>query len=428
MGDLSTAKIAEVYFEKILDTWEEQTDLLPMTTYTEPDGGKMQVSGNSYWESVEQHSNIVEGDDLSGVTPSGIIEESVQISLGTLKNTWTSQTAKDMRDTQFWARKGEVDGKTQAMRLNTDIANAVAVQGSLFYRNNATSGFDFMSEAQMQMNERQLPDSQRYFMFHDRASGKFAKDLAARQTVQGRPEEAWVSGQLGKNINGFDPYTGSFLPSLAGGASPDTTLTGAQSFAPEGGTVDTVTGTVTNVDYRYATMPVAASSGYNVGDKVKIVNGGTDIVALGLGDKTNTGQAMIFTVKAKPTGTSITISPKPIALDDAALSDHEKSFANVDTTIINGAVITRLNTDASAKTNLFWDRNAIKVVGGTLPAAMFQEFNSAKVLSKSLSNGLPMYLMYDGDIANLTFRYRLVAWTGVTVVNPSNCGVAIDYV
>jgi len=428
MGDQTTAKIAEVYFDKILDTWEEQTDMLPMTAYTEPDGGRMQVSGNSYWEGVEQHSNIVEGDDLSAVTPSGIIEESVQISLGTLKNTWTSQTAKDMRDTQFWARKGVVDGKAQAMRLNSDIASAIAIQGSLFTRSNVTSGFDFMSEPQVTMNERQLPDSMRYFMFNDRSSGKFAKDLAARQTVQGRPEEVWKTGQMGKNINGFDPYTGSFLPTLIGGASPATTVTGNQTFKPEGGTINEVTKTVTNVDYRYATIPVAASAGYNLGDKITISNGGTTIKALGLGDKTNTNQAMTFTVVGKPTGTSMIISPKPIAYDDAALSAHEKSYANVNTTILNAAVVNRLNIDASAKVNLFWDRDSIKVVGGTLPASMFQEFNSAKVLTKSLSNGLPMYLMYDGNIADLSFRYRLVAWTGVTVVNPSNCGVAIDFV
>lgn len=428
MGEQTTAKIAMAYFDSILDTWEEQTDLLPMTTYTEPDGSKMQVSGNSYWESVEQHSNIVEGDDLSGVTPSGIIQESVQISLGTKKNVWTSQKADDMRTNQFWVNKGVVDAKTHAMRLNSDIANAVAIQGSLYYRLNVTSGFDFMNEAQNQMNERQLPDSMRYFMFNDRSSGKFAKDLAARQTVQGRPEQAWATGQVGQNINGFDVYTGSFLKNLVGGATPDTTVTGAQSFKPEGGTVDPVTGTVTNVDYRYATIVVAASAGYNVGDKIKFINGGTDVKALGLGDKTDTNEPMSFTVISKPSATTMRISPKPIALDDAALSAHEKSYANIDTTIKNAAVVTRLNTDASAKTNLFWDKNAIKVVGGTLPAAMFAEFNSAKVITKSLSNGLPVYCMYDGDIADLTFRYRVLAWTGVTVVNPSNCGVAIDFV
>jgi hypothetical protein len=427
MGDQTTAKIAEVYFDMILDTWEEQVDMLPMVEYTEPDGGRMQVSGNSYWEGVQQHSNIVEGDDLSAVTATGIIEESVEISLGTLKNVWTSQTAKDMRDTQFWTRKGVIDGKTQAQRLNSDIASAIALQGSLFYRSNVTSGFEFLSEGQMQMNERQLSESQRYYMLNDRTSGKYATDLAARQTLQGRPNEVWATGQIGKNICGFDPYTGSFLPSLAGGPDPATTVTADTSFAPEGGTVNELTKTVTNVDYRYAEIPVTNSDDYNIGDKVKFTNGSDDVLALGVGDKTSTDQYMSFSIASKPTSSSVTISPKPIALDDATLSDHEKSYANVDTTIASGAVMTRLNTDTSAKTNVFWDKNAIKVVGGTLPAGMFEDFNAAKVLNKSLSNGLPLYLMYKGDIEDLTFSYRLVAWTGVTVVATQNCGVGISY-
>jgi len=427
MGDLQTTKTIEAYFDNVLDTWEEQTDLVDMVQYTEPDGGTMQTSGDSYWESVQQHSNIVEGVDLSGVTPTGIIEESVKISLGTMKNVWTSQLATDMRTQSFWEQKGKIDGKTQAQRLNTDIAAAVNSQGGIFYRSNANDGLEFMSEGQMIMNERQLPDSMRYFMFNDRTSGKFAQELGSRQTLQGRPEESWKTGQLGKNICGFDPYTGSFLPNITGGASPDTTVTGNQSFAPEAGTVTDATNTVTNIDYRYAEIVVAASAGYAVGDKIKFINGGVDVYALGLGDKTNTGQAMTFTIVAKADGTHITVFPKPIAADDAALSDHEKAYANIDTQISNAAVVERLNIDASAKTNIFWDKSAIKVVGGTLPVGLFQEFNAAKVITKSLSNGLPVYCMYEGDIADLSLRYRITAWTGVTVVNPSNCGVAVSY-
>lgn len=427
MGELQTAATAIAYFDSIVETWDEQIDLLPMTAYTEPDGKKIQTAGDSYWESVEQHSNIVEGEDLTGETPSGIIQESVQISLGTLKNVYTKQRALDLRDNQFWVNKGVVDAKTQAQRLNSDIASAIAIQGSLFYRSAVTSGFDFMSEAQSQMNERQLAESMRYFMFHDRASGKFAKDLAARQTLQGRPEEVWKTGQMGKNINGFDPYTGSFLPTLIGGASGAQTVTANLSFKPEAGSTDQVTGTVTNIDYRYAVIPVSTSVGYNLGDKITFSNAGTTVKALGLGDKVNTQEDMTFTINAIVDGTSIRVSPKPIALDDATLSDHEKSYANVDTTIDTAATITRLNTDVAAKTNLFWDRDAIKVVGGTIPAGMFQDFNAAKVLTKSLSNGLPVYCLYEGDITELTFKYRIVAWTGVTVVAPQNCGVAIEY-
>ena len=74
---------------------------------------------------------------------------------------------------------------------------------------------------------------------------------------------------------------------------------------------------------------MADSSGYNVGDKIQIANGGTPIESIGLADKNSTNQAMTFTVVAKPSGTSMTIYPKPIALDDPALTTLEQAYANV---------------------------------------------------------------------------------------------------
>jgi hypothetical protein len=46
---LSTGKIAEVMFEKALETHEHQMDMLEMTDFHEPDGGGMQNSGNFIW-------------------------------------------------------------------------------------------------------------------------------------------------------------------------------------------------------------------------------------------------------------------------------------------------------------------------------------------------------------------------------------------
>jgi len=251
--------------------------------------------------------------------------------------------------------------------------------------------------------------------------------LAARQTLQGRPESTWATGQIGQNVAEFDVYTGSYLPNLVGGADPATTVTADQSFKPEGGSVDAATGIVTNVDYRSATIPVAASASYNVGDKIQIANGGTAIESIGLADKNATNQAMTFTVVAKPSGTSLTIYPKPIALDDPALSVLEKAYANVNTRILNTATVNRLNIDASAKTNLFWAKDSIEVVGGSIPAELFSQFAGNKVVTSRLKSGLDMYMVYDGSIDDMSFRFRLFTWYGLTNCNPSANGVAVSF-
>ena len=69
-------------------------------------------------------------------------------------------------------------------------------------------------------------------MLNDRDNLTFGSDLAARQTLQGRPEQTWKTGQIGQNIAGFDIHTGSFLPNITGAADPVVTVTGNQAFVP----------------------------------------------------------------------------------------------------------------------------------------------------------------------------------------------------
>jgi hypothetical protein len=204
-------------------------------------------------------------------------------------------------------------------------------------------------------------------------------------------------------------------------------VTGNQSFAPSAGTVNTTTNVVTNVDYRTATIAVAASGSYNVGDKVYFTNGGTPVYALGLDDKTVTTSPMTFSIISKPNATSIEVFPRPIAVDDPALSTLEAAYANINTRILNGAVVVRMNTDTSVRTNLFWDKDAIEVMGGEIPANMFKELAGKKVIMEKMKNGQTIYMVYDGSILDMTFRYRLFTWFGITVRKPHACGVSVTY-
>jgi hypothetical protein len=423
---ITTGKIVEILFEKSLETFETQDMLLPLVDFNEPEQGMMQKAGDVIWRPVQQHAPIISGWDLTG-TEQTIIEETVPSILVTPNNDWVQVRADDMRTESFWNNRAVESGRRQASELNQTIASAIALQGSKFYRSNVTSGYDFIAEAGTLLNETQQKNNGRAFILNDRDNLKYSKDLAGRQTVQGRPEQVWSTGQVGQNIASFDVYTGSFLPALVGGADPATTVTGNQSFVPEAGSVNTSTGVVTNVDYRIATIAVAASASYNIGDKITFANSSTTVKSVGLDDKTVTGQAMTFTIVAKPSGTSISVYPKPIAADDPALTTLQKAYANINTRILNNATVNRVNIDASARTNLFFDKSAIEVLGGDIPANLFSEFKAAKVVSKRMKNGLTMYMLYDGNITTMNFRYRLFTWYGVTVLNPQNCGVAVSY-
>jgi hypothetical protein len=421
---LSTGKIAEVMFEKTMETYEHQMDMLSLVDFHQQDSGEMQNSGNFIWYPVQQHAPIIAGWDLSN-QETGIIEETYPALLGTPNNDFVRMRADDLRDQRFWERRATQSGKRQATELNKDIASAIAVQGSLFYRSNATSGYEFIAEAQAIMNERQAQNDGRCFVINDRDMLTFGSDLAARQTLQGRPEKTWAKGQIGENVAEFNIYTGSFLPNITGGADPAVTVTGNQDFSPSGGTVNATTGVVTNVDYREASLVVNDSSLVSVGDKFQLENSGTAIQSIGLADKVASNQPMTFSVIELTDATHIKIYPKPIF--DTGADELEDAYANINTQILNAATLTRLNIDASNKANLFFDKSAIEVIGGAIPAELFKQYDGMKVITDTMSNGLQLYMVYDGDISTMNFRFRLFTWYGITVRNPSNCGVAVTY-
>ncbi|NTU49509.1 MAG: hypothetical protein HGA87_01200, partial [Desulfobulbaceae bacterium] len=124
---VTTGKIAEVLFEKTLETYEQQTQLLPLCNFEQPDGSKLQNSGNVVWKPVQQHAPVIDGFDMTG-QETGIIEETYPCILGTPKNDFVQARADDLRDLGFWERRGVQSGMRQATELNKQIASAVALQ------------------------------------------------------------------------------------------------------------------------------------------------------------------------------------------------------------------------------------------------------------------------------------------------------------
>jgi len=216
------------------------------------------------------------------------------------------------------------------------------------------------------------------------------------------------------------------LSTLAGGADPATTVTANVSLKPEGGSIS-ATGVVTNVDYRSGVIPVTDSSAYNVGDIVTFANGGETVKAIGLTDKTNTGQAKTFRIVAKPSGTSIEVWPKPIAADDPALTALEKAYANIDTRILSAATVNRVNVDALARPSVFFARDSIEVFRGEIPAQYFAQFNGHKVIEETMKGGQKVYMLYSANTDTMELSFRIFTWYGVTNKNPQANGVALRY-
>jgi hypothetical protein len=425
MAASTTGKIAEVIFENAIETHEEQTQILGLVDSFTSASGNLQNSSNFTWRGVQQHRPVLSGWDLTG-QEQGVIQETYPAILGTPTNDLVELRADDLRDSYFWAEAGKESGRKQGAILNKAVSDVITNTGSLAYRTNTTSGFNFIAQAQTIMDERQAMADQRKFILSPRDNLAFATELSGRQTVQGRPATVWESGQLAQNVAGFDVYTGSYLSTIAGGADPATTVTANVSLKPEAGSVS-ATGVVTNIDYRVGTILVASSASYNVGDIVTFANGGVTVKAVGLTDKTVTDQAMTFRIVAKPNGTSVQVYPKPIAVNDPALSALEQAYGNINTRILSTATMNRVNIDALARPSVFFDKKSIEVFHGEIPAQYFNQFGGQRVISETLKSGQKMYMLYDANSTTMNFKFRVFCWYGITNKNPSANGVAIRF-
>ncbi len=101
--------------------------------------------------------------------------------MGTPDNSLVGLRVDDLRDISYVRDQAEADGRKRASVLNKAITDAISTTGSMAYRSNVTSGFDFISLAQAGMNKRRSRKTERYLALTDTHNQKYGKDLASRQ-------------------------------------------------------------------------------------------------------------------------------------------------------------------------------------------------------------------------------------------------------
>jgi len=417
---LTTAKAVTVMFDQVSEAYEEQDQMAKVVNHFAMTGAKAQNSNNVEWRQVQQHAPVTSGWEFTDSDFGDVLELSYPSTLGTPDNDLFKLRADDFRDKQFMDRRAKAAAQRLSSFQATKIATLVGQTGSLFYRG-TTAGYDFIKTADTLLKERQAftGEGQSFFV-NDRDAQRISSDLANRETLKGLPEDAYIRGLMAKNTAGFDIYESSYLPTLAGGALAGVTVTTTVSQAPLAS--QTSVGFVLPVDYRISDSITLTGTITNlvVGDRISF----SGVNACGRQTKNDTGQLMTFTVVEK-TGATIKVYPRPVAANDAGLTAVQKSYANIIGQIASGATVSKLNSDASARTNIFWANDSIEIVDGDAPLELLSELDGMDVMTSTLSSGTKLYMAYQGKIEDLTLRCRLFTWNNVVNIDPSRNGVAI---
>lgn len=427
---LSTAKGISIFFDTVCEMWDANNIMARQCEVVDFEAPLMQNSSNTIWRQVEQQAPVKSGWDMTGQF-GGVLELSYPSSLGDPLNDAFQLRADDFRDDRFLKRRATTAVNKLAANQNKRIAQNVIDTGSLAYVS-TTANYTHLAQAEtiMDTNELSMMGDRTFFLKPNNHEA-IAADLANRGTLSGRPEGAYAKSMVGKDIAGFDVFRLNAIPTLAGSTAVGVTVTGDQSFAPEGSETN-ADGTVVPVDYRGATITVSSTAAFARGDKFSIA-GCKDVSAA---NKIESDRDATFSVVEVIDATTMTIFPRPIAWSerpvadggDGTLSAEQAAYANVSIPFGDTDVLVVLNA-AATKTiwtpDAFWTNDSVEIVAGNAPFEFMSDMDGFKVIKETLDSGTTVYVMWQGSIGTATLDCRVFEWSSVVNRKPSHNGVAL---
>ncbi len=415
----SFSKEERVAFEELLEGFDDNLVLSRNVRKYNTESTMMERTADTIWRPMPYIAQTFDGMDQTGNFGTST-QLSVPARLGYSKSSPWIMDAKELRDALQEKRLGDAAKQTLASDINVAVMNVAAQQGTLFVkRSTAATGFDDVAACEAIFNEQGIPSYDRYLALSTRDYNGMASNLAARQTMTGKPVTAYERAFVGM-VASFDTYKLDYANRQAaapGGAgiTINTLAAGGNVYVPRA-TSTASTGETSNVDNRYQTVTVSSTTNVAAGDAFTIaaVNAVHHIT------KGDTGQLKTFRVISVDSATTMTISP-PIISGQGG-TDPELQYKNcvVNTAASNSAIVF-LNTVAGS-INPFWQKDAIELMPGryAVPAD-----SGAAVMRATTEQGIEVVFQKQYDINTMKTKFRIDTLFGVTMSNPEMAGLVM---
>ena len=412
----SFSKEEVVAFENVLEKFDDQLVLSRNVSKYTTDSTTMERTGDTIWRPMPYIAQSHDGTDATAN-----FDEATQLAvparLGYSKHSTAILTAKELRDLLQEGRLGEAAAQKLASDINVAVMNVAALQGTLVVkRTTAASGFDDVAQCEAIMNEQGVQGGDRYLALSTRDYNGMASNLAGRGTMQGKPVTAYEKAFVGQ-VASFDTYKLDYanrLLAASGGAglTINTLVAGANFYTPRA-TSTAATGETSNVDNRYQTVAISATTNVRAGDSFTIagVNAAHHIT------KGDTGQLKTFRVISVDSGTTMTISPPIISAQGG--TDAELQYQNTVVTGSATAAIVFLNT-VTAAVNPFWHKDAIELLPGRYAVPTDA---GVQVMRSSTEQGIEIVMQKFYDINVMKTKYRWDIFFGVCMKQPEMAGL-----
>lgn len=413
------SKEERVAFENILEGFNDALVLSSLVTKYNTNGQQMERSSDTIWRPMPYIAQSYDGSDATSNFGDNT-QLAVPATIGYQKHSTALLTAKELRDALQENRLGQAAAQKLASDINVAVLSVASNQGTLVVkRTTAAGGYADVAEADALMNEQGVMMEGRNFALSSRDYNGMAGDLAARQTMNNIPTEAYRRSYVGE-VAGFQTFKMDYANRLTARAGTSVTINGANQYWVPKATSTAGTGETSNVDNRYQTIAITVGGGtVKVGDAFTIAG----VNAVHHITKQDTGQLKTFRIVEIVTGAggtgTVKISPAIISAQGA--SDAEEQYKNVTATPANGAAVTFLNT-VTAPVNCFWHRDAIEL----LPASLAIPTDAgADIMRATTDQGVELVMQKQFDINTQKTKYRWDTLFGVAMVNPEMAGIML---
>lgn len=403
------AKDLELLFEEYVEGFDASCALSRAVKLYRASDLAMQRAADVYYRPQDYQMATQSGLDISGGTPTDVIQRFVPASFSTPENVRFDLDAKEMRDPEHMKESGRAAGLSLAAKIDSDMyakmalqsANIIKKVGAFTWDDGATAEAILLAKG-MKMN------SARKMVLNPFDYKDVAKDLGNRQYLADTSLDAYERSKV-PGIAGFETFRSDNLYNLAAIG----TVSGTTVNANTSHTVSAMTGDIPT-DNRIGTLVVAGANIANIknGDCFTIGTGATAVNSVHHITKDDTGQLQTFRVISGGGTANLVISPKIII---------SGPYRNCTQQAAASAPITFLNT-VTKPVNLFWCDGAVELGVGKL---MFPSDQGAKVMTATSKNGVPLIMSYQFNHLTGKTSCRFTALYATTVLEPELCGAII---
>lgn len=411
-----------VYFDKLLEGYEDALVLSRAAVVTDTDQQTMERTNDTIWFPMPYIMTSYSGNDATN-NFKDVTQLSVPAQINNQRHVPFYLTARQLRDAQQEGRLRDAATTKLASDMNVSVMNLASIYGSVFVkRTAAASGYADVAAADTMFTTQGIPREGRQMMLSPGDYNGMSGDLAGRQTLsKDKTLPAYEESDLGM-VAGFRTFKADYAYRLTAAAGVTVTITNTQplSYVPVAAALSADGLTENNVDNRFQNISIAVTSGaVKVGDAFQIAG----VNAVHHIAKQDTGQPKTFRIVGIVSGAGgtgvVTICPPIIANDGTNPSTAQ--YQNVTAAPANGAAITFLNTTAAA-VNPFWQGDAVQILPGRLAV---RPDSGLAVMQAETKQGFQLTLTRQGSILDLSCKYRVDAIWGPFAANPEMMGCEV---